>query len=136
MEIKCYYEFLKDEFLLVWYCKKLSGTFIKNVYLKMSGIMSAIIYSPRKSQIIKKNFIHTMNLEIINFTMRQYTYGGGFVPFCNLIAICNPWRILQTILFAIHVALCNPFCQTQTLSNSTNLSFFVIFSVTLCNSYI
>ena len=114
MEIKCYYEFLKDEFLLVWYCKKLSGTFNKNVYLKMSGIMSAILYSPRKLQIIKKNFTHTINLEIINFTMRQCTYGGGFVP--SLFVILSQ--------FVISGAFCTPSCRSLQF-----MSHFVTHSV-------
>ena len=103
MEIKCYYEFLKDEFLLVWYCKKFSGTFIKNVYEKMSRIMSAIIYLFTENVINhQKNFFHTINLEIINFTMRQCIYAEGFAP--SLFVILSQ--------FVISGTFCKPSCRT------------------------
>ena len=68
----------------------------------MSRIMSAIIYSLKMLQIIKKNFFHTINLEIINFTIRQCIYAGGFVP--SLFVILSQ--------FVISGAFCKPSCRT------------------------
>ena len=49
-----------------------------------------------------KNFFHTINLEKINFTMRQCIYTGGFVP--SLFVILSP--------FVISGAFCKPSCRT------------------------